>query len=924
MTSSSSDNTTSHSDATTHSNDDLTSNSATTSHLNDNSISDFNVPCHLNDHSYSTPSATSSSSDNTILHSSATTHINDHSMPTFPVTFHLNDDTMDDSIMTAQNNDTVPAIISSLPPTITPEQHHSDVTDSSKVHIHMTNNNASCRDINDDRVHIGKYLHVNSSTSTKHSVRKRQRLECTNGDHSYHCKKRYKLLRNKYAAKLSLSRANINVESVINDVSKVVDGDCLTFITHQIRMAQRQHTGRRYTDEIRLLAINLYNSGPKAYKYLAKIFALPSKTSLNKWLCNMKCTPGFNNETFTALAERFKFMTEREKVCSVLIDEINLKSHLQYDRQNDLITGYQDLGSFGGRSNAKAKSALVFMIRGLSTNWCQPLGYVYTASACKSHVIKALLLDCLDKCREAGAVPKVIISDQGTNFQQLVKSLGISVDKPYFEHKDKHYFYMYDPAHLIKSIRNNLFKYSFLIDGNKTATWDVIKQFYKMDSKQTIRLCPKLTDTHINLPAFSKMKVKFATQVLSRSVAAALSTHAKVLGVDAIGTAEFVLKFNDLFDIVNSSRLGTSNPNLCAMNDRSPHLSFIHDFKIWLSRMKVMSKQSKVLNANNIKCLAGWQLSLTVIEHLWPVLRDEHNYSFLLTRRLNSDPLENLFSVIRQKGGNCTNPTPFNFQKIFKQVTFEKLFHPIKGGNCEMDLTKILVAISTSSSNNTLSNTDCTISTSYNDSTSSAPALSGLISTNQNTQQGNILDNDKALAAVISSHAIVYPKIPHFCSENEKCIQDNALHYVSGYLLKKLRSWHNCIPCDNIFKGGDGHLKQNEIFTRLKSYTNTSGLENASQAFHLYVGCLEEKLIEIFDAQCYNVNLCREIVTSLYSVAAPTPCSNFPKLKFISFFARFRVYYLLKFYNAEKKPTVPTQFSSATAAEKKYKKLKNS
>ena len=489
------------------------------------------------------------------------------------------------------------------------------------------------------------------------------------------------------------------LNTLTNNVGKVLHGDSLAFVNHQLRMASRPPKGRRYSLDMRLLSLSLYNSGPKAYKYLATIFCLPSKRSLTKWLENMKCTPGFHEETFVGLAERFKFLKDHEKTCCLLIDEINFKSHLQYDRHNDNVVGYEDLSVFGGRSPKLAKSALVFMLRGMSSNWTQPIGYVFSSGSCNAEVVQSMIFHCLDKCCEIGAEVKVVISDQGSNFQQLVKKLDVTINKPYFTHGLKNYFYMFDPPHLIKSIRNNLFKYDVHYNQNKIASWSVIRKFFDLDSKHQFRLCPKLTYNHINLPAFTKMKVKFATQIFSRSLAAALETYSRLLGVNALGTSDFLVKFNNLFDLINCSRLNTSNPYLCAMSNTSPHLEYFQNFKVWLRNVKFMSKNNVCMN-NKIKCLTGWQLTLTVIEQLWPVLRDEHGFDFLLTRRLNSDPLENLFSVIRQKGGNCTNPTPYNFSAIIKQVTCQRLFHPVKGANCEMDITKILTVISSCSKNN--------------------------------------------------------------------------------------------------------------------------------------------------------------------------------------------------------------------------------
>jgi hypothetical protein len=187
--------------------------------------------------------------------------------------------------------------------------------------------------------------------------------------------------------------------------------------------------------------------------------------------------------------------------------------------------------------------------------------------------------------------------------------------------------------------------------------------------------------------------VKWAAQVLSHSVAAALRLHAKVLGVDTLGTAEFVSKFNDIFDAVNSSSLYNMKKLCTALSDRSGHIEFLTESLKWIKNLKVCNGSVEV--TNSVKCLRGWQLTLNCILQLWPVLRDDHKFNFLCTRHLNQDPLEQFFSVIRQKGGNCHNPTPFHFAKIYKNVTCQKLLKPAKTGNCEINVSKILTTLTT-------------------------------------------------------------------------------------------------------------------------------------------------------------------------------------------------------------------------------------
>jgi hypothetical protein len=49
---------------------------------------------------------------------------------------------------------------------------------------------------------------------------------------------------------------------------------------------------------------------------------------------------------------------------------------------------------------------------------------------------------------------------------------------------------------------------------------------------------------------------------------------------------------------------------------------------------------------------------------------NSHDFKFLLTRRLNTDPIENLFGAIRQQGGNSDNPTPAQFNSLGLSVNY--------------------------------------------------------------------------------------------------------------------------------------------------------------------------------------------------------------------------------------------------------------
>ena len=267
-------------------------------------------------------------------------------------------------------------------------------------------------------------------------------------------------------------------------------------------------------------------------------------------------------------------MNEQEKICTLCMDEISLKTNLFYDIPADKIVGLEDFGS-NYRTNKVATSALVFLVRSITGNWKQPLGYVLVNGACDKDETERLMKEAIDKLDVIGLKVLVIMSDMGSNFHSLVNHLNITPENPWFIHNNTKYF-MFDLPHLIKCVRNNLMKYSFHF-GSYTAGWKDIESLYKKDKSLPIRAAPKLTEKRIHPNNFCKMKVKLATQVFSHTVAVSICTYVSVgaLPSSAMGTAELLLKFDSLFDCVNSSSLHSAKKFKCALNDKSPHIGFL-------------------------------------------------------------------------------------------------------------------------------------------------------------------------------------------------------------------------------------------------------------------------------------------------------------------------------------------------------------
>ena len=75
-------------------------------------------------------------------------------------------------------------------------------------------------------------------------------------------------------------------------------------------------------------------------------------------------------------------------------------------------------------------------------------------------------------------------------------------------------YFIHDPAHLIKTARNNLLSGKKHLWNNGDLTWKPIKKMIEEDiSRGDLRFFPKLTSKHCYPSAYDKMKVNIAAQI---------------------------------------------------------------------------------------------------------------------------------------------------------------------------------------------------------------------------------------------------------------------------------------------------------------------------------------------------------------------------------------------------------------------------
>lgn len=155
-------------------------------------------------------------------------------------------------------------------------------------------------------------------------------------------------------------------------------------------------------------------------------------------------------------------------------------------------------------------------------------------NASKGMLEAQLLLQAIVMLEEAGAKVHGFVCDGASTNRSMWNILGISCKigncKIFFEHPSdpsRKIFAFSDVPHLFKCIRNRLKKQRFLKKGGAWIKWSDYAAVYKQDLlvPAGLRVCPKITSSHIYLSITKMMRVKLATQVFSRSMASGMEYY---------------------------------------------------------------------------------------------------------------------------------------------------------------------------------------------------------------------------------------------------------------------------------------------------------------------------------------------------------------------------------------------------------------
>ncbi|KAH7964989.1 hypothetical protein HPB49_002734 [Dermacentor silvarum] len=319
-------------------------------------------------------------------------------------------------------------------------------------------------------------------------------------------------------------------EANLSEAQQMLVRECVEAARHQSKK------GRRYTNNWLLLCLLLHIRSPSAYRFFREndVLPLPSVKTIRRYISRVDMKCGFDKYFFSALKNKLQMKPTFSRHGMLLMDEMQVRQCKRFNSRTLTYDGFVDQGEQSMESPDLADHALVLMFCPFTDSYAQPVAVFASKNATRGTVLCQLLLQAIVLLEEAGAIIDGVVCDGASTNRTMWKHLGVSGDmekgKHFFEHPldaERNVYVFSDVPHLFKCIRNRLLKQKYLKVNGKWVKWSHYVSVLKEDEVHHggLKVCPKITQRHIYPSNMDKMRVKFATQVFSLSMAAGIKYY---------------------------------------------------------------------------------------------------------------------------------------------------------------------------------------------------------------------------------------------------------------------------------------------------------------------------------------------------------------------------------------------------------------
>ena len=415
-----------------------------------------------------------------------------------------------------------------------------------------------------------------------------------------------------------------------------------------------------------------YSRSGSAYESMRSsgFLKLPSGRTLLRYRNYSHPKTGWQTSTLDemrALYDKFvesgKGKPDRSFIGGLFFDEMKIKEGLVWDCSTNELVGFVDYGDVENDDNdqpvsnaeALATHAFQFHFRSLFSSFSFPCAYYFTRapSAGAVHDMFWRGVSQLDMygfqvimaCCDGAACNRKFIRDSsapGTPGKGL---------NPFGQWP---IFYISDPTHLIKKMRNNLSKSGYSPSSTRVLTlngqsmlWSQIRAVYDRDKCRPLHYTP-LREEHVQLNSFSRMRSRLAFDIFNKRVEEEMKSCQED---ETKAIREFIGRVRTIIEVFCSNeKLGT------ALGDLPKKLM---DTLNWFREWKKQCTHEKQFVSpqvyEDLQCTVEGFLGL--LKFMSSDKRVQHMGLYVFANRLNQDFVEGYFGLHRSSSGCNQNMT---------------------------------------------------------------------------------------------------------------------------------------------------------------------------------------------------------------------------------------------------------------------------
>ena len=261
------------------------------------------------------------------------------------------------------------------------------------------------------------------------------------------------------------------------------------FSESQLRRIKDKNSRAPWDQKDIVNSISLFTLSKKSYRYVRSSLEipLPCETTMKKHIRQCEIGSGFLETSLNLLEKKIKDLKPRDKVFSIMFDEVQLNAEYALNFSKDII-------------HPPYSKAQVVMVRSIfGGNIKIPVYFGFD-----QWMSPALFDSIIKRLTEIGVRIKTCVCDQGGTNVKFYNELKVSYQEGHnfiqnkYRQNDKIYM-LYDIPHAVKNIQTHVLNQGLILPSGHILNKEAYLELLEMDTYSPYKICPKLTHQHINV-----------------------------------------------------------------------------------------------------------------------------------------------------------------------------------------------------------------------------------------------------------------------------------------------------------------------------------------------------------------------------------------------------------------------------------------